>query len=81
MWYKRENWENTERTNFLQREKDTVKWRKALVEVLSEKDQTDCRAEVLEEHLEYGLKLAEKDSLPKEIFVPYVLNQELPMKC
>ena len=74
LWYKRENWENTERTNFLQREKDTVKWRKALVEVLSEKDQTDCRAEVLEEHLEYGLKLAEKDSLPKEIFVPYVLN-------
>lgn len=49
-----------------------IKWRKALLEVLSDKDQTDLKQLVLEEHLKYGM-VYEK-TVPEELFLNYVLN-------
>ena len=46
--------------------------RQALLDVLTIKDQTDCRREVLEEHLHYALSYREQ--WPHDIFVNYVLN-------
>ena len=50
---KKENWVNPELTAFLAGG-DEKELRQAIVDVLSEKDHTDCVCRVLEEHLEYG---------------------------
>lgn len=68
---KMRGWRHPDREAFLAAE-DHREWREAMLGVLSEKDQTDLRRQVLEEHLQYALPYA--DSFPKEIFVPYVLN-------
>ena len=65
---KKENWVNPELTAFLAGE-DEKELRQAMVDVLSEKDHTDCICSVLEEHLEYG-KMYAKDNL----YINYVLN-------
>lgn len=76
-----ENWENPERAAFLNvsekisdiKKKETdIRWRKALLSVLSEKDQTDLKQSVLEEHLTYGM--AYEGTMPEELFLHYVLN-------
>lgn len=56
---KKENWVNPELTAFLAGE-DEKELRQAMVDVLSEKDQTDCVCSVLEEHLEYGKRYAQE---------------------
>jgi hypothetical protein len=68
---KTEGWCNPERQKFLTG-KDHTEYRQKILEVLTEKDQTDLKSEVLEEHLKYGV-LYEKQ-FPEEIFVPYILN-------
>ena len=50
---KKENWVNPELTAFLGKEEEK-ELRQAMVDVLSEKDHTDCVCSVLEEHLEAG---------------------------
>ena len=56
---KKENWVNPELTAFLAGE-DEKELRQAMVDVLSEKDHTDCVCNVLEEHLEYGKQFAKE---------------------
>ena len=56
---KKENWVNPELTAFLAGE-DEKELRQAMVDVLSEKDRTDCVCSVLEEHLEYGKRYAKE---------------------
>ncbi|MFR3007311.1 MAG: transglutaminase-like domain-containing protein [Blautia faecis] len=56
---KKENWVNPELTAFLAGE-DEKELRQAIVDVLSEKDHTDCVCSVLEEHLEYGKQYAKE---------------------
>jgi len=56
---KKENWVNPELTAFLAGE-DEKELRQAMVDVLSEKDHTDCVCNVLEEHLEYGKQYAKE---------------------
>ena len=56
---KKENWVNPELTAFLAGE-DEKELRQAMVDVLSEKDHTDCVCNVLEEHLEYGKQCAKE---------------------
>ena len=56
---KKENWANPELTAFLAGE-DEKELRQAMVDVLSEKDHTDCVCNVLEEHLEYGKQYAKE---------------------
>ena len=56
---KKENWVNPELTAFLAGE-DEQELRQAMVDVLSEKDHTDCVCNVLEEHLEYGKQCAKE---------------------
>ncbi len=56
---KKENWVNPELTAFLAGE-DEKELRQAMVDVLSEKDHTDCVCSVLEEHLEYGKQYAKE---------------------
>ena len=56
---KKENWVNPEMTAFLAGE-DEKELRQAMVDVLSEKDHTDCVCNVLEEHLEYGKQYAKE---------------------
>ena len=56
---KKENWVNPEMTAFLAGE-DEKELRQAMVDVLSEKDHTDCVCNVLEEHLEYGKQCAKE---------------------
>ena len=46
--------------------------RKKLLEVLTEKDRTDCISQVLEEHLKFALPY--EKNMDADIFVPYVLN-------
>ena len=46
--------------------------RKKLLEVLTEKDRTDCISQVLEEHLKSALPY--EKNMDADIFVPYVLN-------
>lgn len=74
---KTESWANPECEKFLRagadcdsQEQDTL--RAELMDVLTEKDRTDCVAEVLEEHLNYAVPY--EDSLEHSIFVNYVLN-------
>ncbi|MDC7289922.1 transglutaminase domain-containing protein [Blautia schinkii] len=78
---KTENWSNPERTEFL-RGNGNAELRQKLMDVLTEKDQSDCICEVLEEHLEYALPYRDTtDSattdnaiIDEEIFVQYILN-------
>ena len=56
---KKENWVNPELTAFLAGEVEK-ELRQAMVDVLSEKDHTDCVCSVLEEHLEYGKRYAKE---------------------
>lgn len=73
-----QGWVNPEVTVFLNRNgqgmEDTAafSYRSRLLDVLTEKDRTDCRAEVLEEHLEYAVPY--RGTMKEEIFVDYVLN-------
>lgn len=67
-----ENWVNPEREKFLNEEKNDRRIREELLSVLTEKDQTDCRCSILEEHLEMA-RFWEKD-FTREIYVRYVLN-------
>ncbi|MDO4276098.1 MAG: transglutaminase domain-containing protein [Eubacteriales bacterium] len=74
---KTENWTNPERDNFLKAEgspagENRADLRRELMQVLTEKDQTDCIREVLEEHLKYALPYEEESE--HDIFVSYVLN-------
>lgn len=66
------NWSNPECRKFLEHEPQTASMRKELLEVLTEKDRTDCTASILEEHLEYADAYAK--TMDGDIFVPYVLD-------
>ncbi|MDY3920155.1 MAG: transglutaminase domain-containing protein [Candidatus Limivivens sp.] len=72
---KARRWQNPEREKFFYGDIKTASWRAKLLEALSEKDQLDLKAEVLEEHLQEALPYA-KD-FPEEIFVPYVLSPRI----
>lgn len=71
-------WINPECQLFLQREGQSTDatterfYREKLLEILTEKDRTDCTADVLEEHLQRAL--LNRGNCCDEIFVPYVLN-------
>lgn len=77
---KTENWVNPECERFLQgsftgentEDEEESLLREELLNVLTEKDRTDCRAEVLEEHLRYAMPYEEE--LEHSVFVKYVLN-------
>lgn len=77
---KTENWKNPECEKFLNgsldqdvQDGDTSIWlREEMLDVLTEKDRSDLRAEVLEEHLLYALPYEEY--LEHSLFVSYVLN-------
>lgn len=77
---KTENWVNPECEKFLQgsftgentEDEEESLLREELLNVLTEKDRTDCRAEVLEEHLRYAMPYEEE--LEHSVFVKYVLN-------
>jgi len=68
---KTEGWSNPERKKFLAGE-DYPEYRQKMLAVLTEKDQTDLKYDVLEEHLKYAVNYAAK--FPAAIFVPYILN-------
>ena len=76
---KKENWVNPELTAFLAGE-DEKELRQAMVDVLSEKDHTDCVCNVLEEHLEYGKVYAKEyrdlvlNANGYNLYINYVLN-------
>ena len=76
---KKENWVNPELTAFLAGE-DEKELRQAMVDVLSEKDHTDCVCSVLEEHLEYGKVYAKEyrdlvlNANGYNLYINYVLN-------
>ena len=76
---KKENWVNPELTAFLGKEEEK-ELRQAMMDVLSEKDHTDCVCSVLEEHLEYGKIYAEQYSKSEdtensyELYIHFVLN-------
>lgn len=67
-----QNWKNEEREVFLAKEADENGYRHAMMNTLSEKDQTDCICEVLEEHLEYAMPY--KEHYERELFVDCILN-------
>ena len=77
---KTEGWVNPECEKFLQgaaaadgEDGDVLgDLRAELLEVLTEKDRTDLKAEVLEEHLNFALPY--EDTLEHSLFVKYVLN-------
>lgn len=52
--------------------KDENEYRKKMILSLKEKDLYDCKADILEEHLQQALKV--KGDYPDNIFVPYILN-------
>lgn len=62
-----ENWENPERIAFLAQKEPGEKWRKPLLDILSDKDQTDLKQSVLEEHLKYSLQY--EGSMSDELFL------------
>lgn len=77
---KTEGWVNPECEKFLQggftgesaEDEEEGLLREELLNVLTEKDRTDCRAEVLEEHLAFAMPYEEE--LEHSVFVNYVLN-------
>ena len=66
------NLSNPECRKFLEKENGDSSMRKKLLEVLTEKDRTDCISQVLEEHLKSALPY--EKNMDADIFVPYVLN-------
>ena len=66
------NLSNLECRKFLEKETGDSSMRKKLLEVLTEKDRTDCISQVLEEHLKFALPY--EKNMDADIFVPYVLN-------
>ena len=66
------NLSNLECRKFLEKETGDSSMRKKLLEVLTEKDRTDCISQVLEEHLKSALPY--EKNMDADIFVPYVLN-------
>ena len=66
------NLSNPECRKFLEKETGDSSMRKKLLEVLTEKDRTDCISQVLEEHLKSALPY--EKNMDADIFVPYVLN-------
>lgn len=68
---KTENWENPQRVEFLSKE-DHKELRKKLLDVLTEKDQTDLLCDVLEEHISYALPYYGTKN--EDVFVSYILN-------
>lgn len=80
---KTEAWVNPECEKFLQgcfteentEDEEEGLLREELLNVLTEKDRTDCRAEVLEEHLCFAMPYEEE--LEHSVFVNYVLNPRI----
>ena len=80
---KTEAWVNPECEKFLQgcfteentEDEEEGILREELLNVLTEKDRTDCRAEVLEEHLRFAMPYEEE--LEHSVFVNYVLNPRI----
>lgn len=80
---KTENWENPECEKFLSGisgedvpDGDTAgTLRQELLETLTEKDRTDLRADILEEHLQYALPYEEDTE--QSLFVSWVLNPRI----
>ena len=80
---KTEAWVNPECEKFLQgcfteentEDEEEGLLRDELLNVLTEKDRTDCRAEVLEEHLRFAMPYEEE--LEHSVFVNYVLNPRI----
>lgn len=80
---KTEAWVNPECEKFLQgcfteentEDEEEGLLREELLNVLTEKDRTDCRAEVLEEHLRFAMPYEEE--LEHSVFVNYVLNPRI----
>ena len=72
------NWRNPECERFLQKEVNriekavAVSYREDLLNVLTEKDRTDCLSDVLEEHLD--LAISYHGMMNRDTFVSYVLN-------
>lgn len=72
------NWSNPECERFLTKEINGIEeavassFRPNLLEVLTEKDRTDCCSEVLEEHLQFATPY--HGMMKKDTFVSYVLN-------
>lgn len=64
-------WKNPECERFLTKDQENT-YRKKLLKILTEKDRTDCKAEVLEEHLQDAMRF--QGQMSDNIFVPYVLN-------
>lgn len=75
---KTRNWVNPECEAFLNKEVTDMEdatgfpFREAMLEVISEKDRTDCVSDVLEEHLDYAMPYWDVTS--RETFVKYVMN-------
>ena len=72
---KKENWVNPQKTAFLEKE-DEKELRQAMMDVLSEKDHTDCVCSVLEEHLEYG-KIYAQQYKESDLYLHFVLNPRI----
>lgn len=75
---KTRNWVNPECEAFLHKTVTDMEdslgfpFREAMLEVLSEKDRTDCVSDILEEHLDYSMPYW--DSVSRETFVSYIMN-------
>ena len=68
---KTENWSHEERTLFLEQSQNK-NLREKMLAVLTEKDQTDLKREVLEEHLKMALSFQGK--YEEDVFAEYILN-------
>ena len=72
------NWRNPECERFLQKEVNRIEkavaasYREDLLNVLTEKDRTDCLSDVLEEHLDFAIPY--HGMMNRDTFVSYVLN-------
>ena len=72
------NWRNPECERFLQKEVNRIEkavaasYREDLLNVLTEKDRTDCLSDVLEEHLD--LAIPYHGMMDRDTFVSYVLD-------
>ena len=58
-------------------EMDDDPYRLKLLKTLSQKDYYDCRADVLQEHLECALAFAGGEGVNEDIFVTCVLNPRI----
>lgn len=75
---KTRNWVNPECDKFLHKTVTDMEdslgfpFRESMLEVLSEKDRTDCVSEILEEHLDYSMPYW--DSVSQKTFISYIMN-------